>query len=69
SAYINRAAAKARLEDFSGALNDYAKVIELNPKNTMGYFYRGQTRNNIHDYDGAIEDFNKIIELEPDIAL
>lgn len=47
------------------ALEDYAKAIELNPKDTASYFNRGRVYANQKSFDLALMDFNKSIELNP----
>ncbi len=37
SAYHNRAGAKFALEDYIGAIQDYNKVIELDPSKALAY--------------------------------
>ncbi len=43
----------------------YTKAIELDPKDTYAYFYRGGAYNNLGEYQKAIADCTKIIELNP----
>ena len=63
--YFKRANAKDAAGDYSGALEDYNKAIEINPNNARIYSNRGLTKNSLKDYSGAIEDFNKSIEINP----
>lgn len=62
SYYISRAEIKHKLKNYSGAVDDYSKAIELNPQ---GYYYksRGDSKVELKDYSGAIEDYSKLIEL------
>lgn len=59
--------AKAKFEarDYSGAVEDFNKVLSLDPKYTLAYAYRGHAKVNLGDYPGAIEDLNKAITLRP----
>ncbi len=59
--------AKAKFEskDFRGAIEEFNKVITLDPRYTIAYAYRGHSKAKLADYPGAIEDFNKAIELNP----
>jgi tetratricopeptide (TPR) repeat protein len=59
--------AKAKFEsrDYYGAIEDFNKILSLDPKYTVAYAYRGHSKVNIKDYTGAIEDFNKAVELNP----
>ena len=63
--YINRAAAKYRLGDDTGALADYNKAFELDSKNTAILMNRGAVRSKMKDYQGAIRDFTMAIDLKP----
>lgn len=67
NAYLRLADVKAASEpvDYSGALEDYAKSIALNPRNGLAYNNRGVIRNSFKDYKGALADYNMAIELEP----
>ena len=47
------------------AIEDYSKVIELDPNDTRAYYSRESAYSYKGDYDHAIEDCNKIIELNP----
>ena len=65
SVYYCRGFAKSNRGDFVGAINDYNKAIELDPKYTEAYYVRGNARNSIKDYAGAIVDYNQAILLDP----
>ena len=66
--YISRGFVKCKMEDYEGAIADFDKVIELNPKYVAAYNNRGVAKNAIGDYEEAIADFDKAIELEPNRA-
>jgi TonB family protein len=51
--------------EFALAVEDYNKVIELNPKDAASYFNRGRAYSGKKNYDLAILDYNKTIELNP----
>ena len=57
--------AKDDLEDYSGAIADYDKAIELNPMDASLYINRGLTKGDLQDHEGEISDYNKAIELNP----
>jgi lipoprotein NlpI len=40
-AYYNRGLARGRLNDYSGAIKDFDRVIELNPEYKEAYYNRG----------------------------
>jgi len=51
------------IQDFKGAIADYNKAIEINPKEINSYINRGTAKMNLNDYTGAIDDFSKAIEI------
>ena len=67
--YNYKGVAKYNLKDYSGAIADFNKAIQLNPDFALAYRNRGNTKQNLKDYTGAIVDFNKAIQLNPDYAL
>jgi tetratricopeptide (TPR) repeat protein len=70
-AYNNRGNYKSEQKDYSGAIDDFNKAIELNPGDSIAYNGRGLAKiERGKDYAGAMADFNKAIELNPgdDIA-
>ena len=46
----------------------YNKVISLDPKNPIGYYFRGHAYFQLGDFKNAIVDYNKVIELSPQNA-
>jgi tetratricopeptide (TPR) repeat protein len=64
-AYVNRGVLKGEQKDYSGAIDDYNKAIELNPGDAKAYNLRGIEKNWQKDHSGAIDDFSKAIELNP----
>ena len=67
-AYNGRGSAKDDLKDYAGAIADYDKAIELDPKDASTYNNRAISKKNLKDYAGAIADYNKAIELDPQYA-
>jgi tetratricopeptide (TPR) repeat protein len=59
---------KSQLEDLYGALEDYNKVLMLNPENIYTYYNRAVILHVLEDYRGAIADYTRAIELFPDFA-
>jgi tetratricopeptide (TPR) repeat protein len=59
---------KYNLKDYSGAIADYTKVIELKPEDDYAYSSRGDAKYKLEDYYGAIADYTKVIELNPEDA-
>jgi len=56
-------------KNYSGAISDFTKVIELGYSIGTAYMNRGVAKVNLEDYYGAIEDFNKTLELDPNYAI
>ena len=51
------------LNDYLGAIEDYEKVIKLNPKYAEAYYNRGYIKYELKEYRGTVEDFSKAIVL------
>ena len=60
--------AKAHLKQYTEAIADYDKAIELDPKLAPAYMNRGVAKYNLKQYSEAIADYDKAIELDPDYA-
>jgi tetratricopeptide (TPR) repeat protein len=54
--------------DYYGAISDFTKVIEQQPRDPKPYYYRGISKYNLKDYAGAIWDFTMAIECNPKYA-
>ena len=63
--YVNRGNSKYGNRDFDGAIADYNKAIEIDPRHALAYNNRGLARGVKGDLDGAIADYNKTIEIDP----
>ena len=66
--YNNRGWAKQEQGDYTGAMEDFTRAIELKPDDTYAYTNRAGVKRELDDYDGAIEDYNQAIKLKPDDA-
>ncbi len=55
-------------EDYQGAISDYTKAIELDPRDAKKYFHRGMAKKLSEDYQGAIIDYTKAIEVDPKVS-
>ena len=64
-AYYNRGNAKSDLKDYYGAISDFTKAIEINPKYYQAYGNRGIAKSNIGDLEGACSDWRKTDSLFP----
>jgi len=63
--YKSRADVSALKGDFTSAVADYSKSLELKPDNTVVLFSRGQTYFNLKTYDLSVNDFSKVVEANP----
>ena len=63
--YTMQAIDKHRKGDYSGAIIDYTKALEIDPNYTYALHNRGFAKNMIGDYKGALIDLNKSIKLNP----
>jgi lipoprotein NlpI len=63
--FSKRGLAKGGQGDYDGAIGDFSKAIELDPKYASAYDNRGVAKSRKGDYDGAIADCSKAIELDP----
>jgi tetratricopeptide (TPR) repeat protein len=69
TAYFNRGRAKCGMNDFDGAIADFSKALEMNPKIVGAYINRGYMKFLKKDIDGAIADDTQAIELSPNDEL
>ena len=60
---VNRGIEKAKNGDLDGAIADFDRAAELDPKNDAPYYNRAQARRLKNDTAGAIADYTKAIEL------
>ena len=51
--------------DYEGAISDYNKAIEINPRDADVYYKRGNAKSELKDYQGAIADYTKAIQINP----
>ncbi len=62
-AYHDRGLAKDKLQDYSGAIQDYNKAIELNPNSSDAYYNRGLDKITLGQKDNGCLDLSKAGEL------
>jgi tetratricopeptide (TPR) repeat protein len=63
--YLDRAYARLNTTDKAGALADYSKAIELDPKLVDAYYYRAELYKEMGNTPAAIQDYSKVIVLDP----
>jgi tetratricopeptide (TPR) repeat protein len=59
------AKAKFDSKDYYGAIDDFSRVIALDPTYALPYAYRGHAKVKVHQYQEAVADFNRAVELKP----
>jgi tetratricopeptide (TPR) repeat protein len=55
-----------QLNDFEQAVDDFNKVVSVNPEHAQAYFDRGRAFRQLNKIDSAEKDFKYFISLEPD---
>ncbi len=65
-AWNNRGVIKKDNSDYSGALDDYSKAIELLPTYGDAYFNKGNVERIKGDFENALNDYNMAIKIMPD---
>src|SRR4029077_18341629 len=60
---VNRGIEKAKNGDLDGAIADFDRAAELDPKNDAPYYNRAQAKRLKNDTVGTIADYTKAIEL------
>jgi lipoprotein NlpI len=65
SDWVNSGNAKYEKGDLDGAVADYSRAIEIDPKYAMAYFNRGVVKGIKDDLDGAVADYSRAIEIDP----
>jgi protein O-mannosyl-transferase len=67
-AYGDRANAKILAGDFSGALEDCNRLIEISPSNGKAYYNMGTAHSGLKLYRDAADDFSRSIDLGYTVA-
>lgn len=65
SFFIKRADSNLGKGEYSLALPDYNKAVELKADDAVAFLNRGKTHYNLKSFDKAVADFDKSIELDP----
>ncbi len=66
SVYYNRGYVKSKLKDSKGAILDYTKALQMNPKHHRALFNRGREYMLAEEYVKAEADFNAFIKVKTD---
>ena len=63
--YYNQGQKKYQSKDYSGAISDYTKAIEIKPNYAPAYNNRGAAKYKLNDFYGAVSDYNKALKIDP----
>ena len=63
--FVSSGEVKFNAHDYHGAITDYTKALEINPKLPEAYLNRGFAKRSSGDAEGARADFKKSIEIDP----
>jgi hypothetical protein len=66
--YNNRCVAYYGLDNYSQAIDDCSRAIEIKPGYVEAYTNRGNAYSYLGNYKQAVEDYNKAIEIKPDLT-
>jgi len=58
---------KLAQNNYTGAILDYSKAIEANPKDLDAYHIRGRAKYKAKDYAGAVKDYTTILSIDPKV--
>ena len=67
-AYYLRARSKNESGDYSGAIADHTKSLELKEDSFQVYFDRAFAKVELKDFEGGISDLTKAIEINPNFS-
>jgi tetratricopeptide (TPR) repeat protein/predicted Ser/Thr protein kinase len=65
SKFNERGVAREAAGDYSGAIEDYTRALELDPDYAQAYYNRGTAKGNSGDWQGQLEDCSEAIRLDP----
>ncbi len=62
--FISRGLERLTTGDYTGAIADFTKAIDVNPNNPKAYFFRGCVHSDRLYHGNAIADYTKAIEID-----
>lgn len=69
NAYELRGNSQIFLNNYQEAIIDFSKAIEINPKDSFLYFWRGFAYEYLQEYSNAVKDLKISLQLNPNIGL
>jgi len=63
--YFDSGNQKFESKNYSGAIADISKAIELKSDYVAAYFLRAEAKKNLKDFRGSLLDFNKALSIKP----
>lgn len=69
SKFIESGNAYNDLGEYSKAITEYSKAMELDPSYATAYYFRGSSYHNMRDHPAAISDYSKAIDKDPEYTL
>lgn len=63
--YFYRGTSILNLEEYERAIQDFDKVIQINPQYAAAYGNRGNAYYNLEEYERAIQDYDQVITINP----
>lgn len=67
--YLDQGVAYFKKDQYELAIENFSKVIVIEPNNARAYFERGYVYTKKGQHDKAIEDYNKAISIDPNKAI
>jgi hypothetical protein len=64
STLINSGMDKDKKKDYTGAISEYSKALDIDPDNADTYSKRALSKKELKDNSGAIDDFSKAIAID-----
>ncbi|BAZ08507.1 hypothetical protein NIES4071_03120 [Calothrix sp. NIES-4071] len=62
--YYNQGVKKLASGNFNGAVQDFDKVVQLDPKYAEAYCLRGLAKAQLKNFQAALTDYNQALKLE-----